>query len=63
MLTGEYDYSCSPDMSRETAAKINGAVFEVMRGLRHFPMSEDPERFMPYFFRALDHIQGIRFSS
>lgn len=57
MLTGEYDYSCSPDMSRETAAKIRGAVFEEMLGLGHFPMSEDPARFLPYFLRALEHIQ------
>lgn len=56
MLTGEYDYSCSPDMSRETATKIKGAVFEEMLGLGHFPMSEDPARFLPYFFRALEHI-------
>lgn len=26
MLTGEYDYSCTPDMSQETAEKIPGAV-------------------------------------
>lgn len=60
MLTGEYDYSCSPDMSRETAAKIKGAVMEEMEGLGHFPMSEDPERFLPYFFRALEHIRSAR---
>ena len=57
MLTGEYDYSCSPAMSRATAAKIKGAVFEEMRGLGHFPASEDPERFLPYFNKALDHVQ------
>lgn len=57
MLTGEYDYSCSPDMSRATAAKIKGAVFEEMHGLGHFPASEDPERFLPYFNKALEHVQ------
>ncbi|KAH0830855.1 hypothetical protein AYO21_11669 [Fonsecaea monophora] len=56
MLTGEYDYSCSPETSRRTADKIQGAVFEEMKGLGHFPFSEDPERFLPYFTRALDHI-------
>ncbi|KIY00215.1 uncharacterized protein Z520_03900 [Fonsecaea multimorphosa CBS 102226] len=56
MLTGEYDYSCSPDTSRATADKIKGAVFEEMKGLGHFPFSEDPERFLPYFVKALDHI-------
>ncbi|KAI3573500.1 Alpha/Beta hydrolase protein [Fusarium oxysporum f. sp. albedinis] len=57
MLTGEYDYSCTPDASRSTASNIRGAVFEEMRGLGHFPMSEDPGQFLPYFKRALKHIQ------
>ncbi|OQU96563.1 hypothetical protein CLAIMM_02628 [Cladophialophora immunda] len=60
MLTGEYDYSCSPETSRRTADKIQGAVFEEMKGLGHFPFSEDPERFLPYFLRALDHIQAVQ---
>ena len=56
MLTGEYDYSCTPAASRATAAKINGAVFEEMKGLGHFPMTEEPEVFLPYFLKALDFI-------
>ena len=32
MLTGEYDYSCTPEMSRQTAAKIPGAQFQMMKG-------------------------------
>jgi len=55
-LTGEYDYSCTPQTSRATAAKIQGALFEEMQGLGHFPMSEDPEKFLPYFNKALEHI-------
>ncbi|KIW96398.1 uncharacterized protein Z519_03467 [Cladophialophora bantiana CBS 173.52] len=57
MLTGEYDYSCSPETSRRTADKIKGAIFEEMKGLGHFPFSEDPEQFLPYFIKALDHIE------
>ncbi|KAK5232256.1 hypothetical protein LTR47_006785 [Exophiala xenobiotica] len=60
MLTGEYDYSCSVDASRATAEKIKGAVFEEMNGLGHFPFSEDPEKFLPYFKRALEHIRSVR---
>ncbi|ETI27679.1 hypothetical protein G647_00128 [Cladophialophora carrionii CBS 160.54] len=62
MLTGEYDYSCSVEMSRATAEKIHGGekgsqvVFEAMDGLGHFPFSEDPVRFLPYFKRALEYI-------
>jgi pimeloyl-ACP methyl ester carboxylesterase len=62
MLTGEYDYSCSVEMSRETAEMIRrgekggNVVFEEMKGLGHFPFSEDPLRFLPYFTRALTYI-------
>jgi pimeloyl-ACP methyl ester carboxylesterase len=62
MLTGEYDYSCSVEMSRSTAEKIQSGekgshvVFEAMDGLGHFPFSEDPVRFMPYFKKALQFI-------
>jgi pimeloyl-ACP methyl ester carboxylesterase len=53
MLTGEYDYSCTPEISRATAAKIPGAQFEVMRGMGHFPMAENPELFLTYLRPAL----------
>lgn len=60
MLTGEYDYSCSYEMSEKTAKQIPGAVCEKMQGLGHFPITEDPERFMPHMLKALDHIQKHR---
>ena len=53
MLTGEYDYSCTPEMSRLTAAKIHGAQFQEMKGLGHFPMTENPEAFLEYLRPAL----------
>ena len=58
MLTGEYDYSCTPEASRDTAAKIDGARLEIMRGLGHFPMSEDPVRFKSYLMPVLEDISG-----
>ena len=57
MLTGEYDYSCTPTISKATADQIPGAVFETMEGMGHFPATEDPKRFLPYLTKALDHIQ------
>jgi pimeloyl-ACP methyl ester carboxylesterase len=57
MLTGEYDYSCTVAASKATAEKIPGAIFEEMQGLGHFPMTEQPKIFLPYFLRALDFIQ------
>ncbi|MEM1164631.1 MAG: alpha/beta hydrolase, partial [Pseudomonadota bacterium] len=56
MLTGEYDHSCTPDASRETAARIAGAELTIMDGLGHFPMSEDPDRFKTYLMPVLDKI-------
>ncbi|KPI37118.1 uncharacterized protein AB675_3722 [Cyphellophora attinorum] len=58
MLTGEYDYSCTPAASRATAAKIPGAVFTEMKGMGHFPAAEDPSGFLPHLFRGLDFIQN-----
>ncbi|HUJ73544.1 MAG TPA: alpha/beta hydrolase, partial [bacterium] len=56
MLTGEYDYSCSPEDSRATAARIAGAELTIMQGLGHFPMTENPERFRTYLMPVLHSI-------
>lgn len=58
MLTGEYDYSCTPEISRATAAKIPGAEFQVMRGMGHFPMAENPQLFLEYLRPALEKLRG-----
>ena len=58
LLTGEYDFSCTPEDSRRTAAAIKGARFTVMKGLGHFPMSEDPAGFRGYLLPVLDEIRG-----
>lgn len=56
MMTGEYDYSCTPAMSEATAARIPGATFWPMPELGHFPMTENPELFAVHFARALKEI-------
>jgi len=58
MLTGEYDYSCTPEASRATAAKIPGAEFREMKGLGHFPMTENPEAFLDYLRPALERLRA-----
>jgi len=60
MLTGEYDYSCTTEASAETAAMIPGAEFEAMKGLGHFPLTENPKAVLPYLLRAIEGIQKKR---
>ena len=57
MLTGEYDYSTTPEMSKATADKIKGARFEKMEQLGHFPATENPAKFVPYLLKAVEGIQ------
>ena len=58
MLTGEYDHSCTPEASRDTAALIDGAELTIMEGMGHFPMSEHPELFASHLMPVLDQIRG-----
>lgn len=60
MLTGEFDYSCTAEDSERTAQQISGAKFQMMTGLGHFPLTEDPEQFLPYMHEALDHVIAHR---
>jgi pimeloyl-ACP methyl ester carboxylesterase len=60
MLTGEYDWSNTPEMSRITAAKIPGAKFSAMSSLGHFPATENPHRFVGYLLEAMAYIVQTR---
>ncbi|MGC2940171.1 MULTISPECIES: alpha/beta fold hydrolase [unclassified Brevibacterium] len=60
MMTGEYDYSCTPEMSEATAASIKGAEFWVMPELGHFPVYENPVAFSPHLSKALALIERKR---
>lgn len=53
MLTGEYDYSCTTEMSAATAAKIPGSRFQAMPGMGHFPFAENPRLFADYLLPIL----------
>jgi pimeloyl-ACP methyl ester carboxylesterase len=57
LLTGEYDFSCSPEDTLRTAAGIAGAEVTIMDHLGHFPMSENPAQFRRYIAPVLEHIQ------
>ena len=56
LMTGEYDYSCTPELTNETAARIPGAEAIIMDGIGHFPMSENPDRFSVFLLPVLDRI-------
>jgi hypothetical protein len=47
-LTGEYDWSNTPEMSQKTADKIKGGMMKAMKGLGHFPATENPRVFVDY---------------
>ena len=57
MLTGEYDYSCTVEMSAATAAKIPGVKFQEMKGIGHFPFAENPAGFAAYLLPILRDLQ------
>ncbi len=58
LLSGEYDPSATPEMGREVAELANAAHFEVMEGMGHFPMSENPQLFRRYLLPVLDKIRA-----
>ena len=57
LLTGEYDYSCTSEGTLDVARRT-GAEAKIMQGLGHFPMSEDPGRFISYLLPVLERIRG-----
>lgn len=56
LLTGEYDYSCTPEDTALLGRSIQGAQWQIMKGMGHFPMSEDPEGFARYLLPVLDQL-------
>jgi pimeloyl-ACP methyl ester carboxylesterase len=59
LLTGEYDYSASPRDTEAVAARVKGAKPTVMRGLGHFPMSENPQAFLEYLRPVLLEVEAL----
>jgi pimeloyl-ACP methyl ester carboxylesterase len=63
MLTGDYDYLTTPEDGQRTAEQIKGGEFIEMKGIGHFPMSENYPLFKEYLQQALQRIEsrvGIR---
>jgi pimeloyl-ACP methyl ester carboxylesterase len=58
LLTGEYDLSATPALTAELAREVGATSFEVMKGLGHFPMSENPAQFLEYLRPVLGKIHA-----
>ena len=57
LLSGEYDYSATPEMTKEVAESIAGARFVLMKGIGHFPMIENYPVFRPYLLAELEYMK------
>jgi pimeloyl-ACP methyl ester carboxylesterase len=58
LLTGEYDWSASPEITQEILRGNPAAKFQYMKDLGHFPMSENPPLFLKYLRPVLEEIRA-----
>jgi pimeloyl-ACP methyl ester carboxylesterase len=56
LMTGVYDFACTPEMTEQTGQKIRGSETIIMDGIGHFPMSENPATFKRYLMPVLTKI-------
>jgi pimeloyl-ACP methyl ester carboxylesterase len=56
LLTGEYDYACTPEETAATGAAIPGARNITMQGIGHFPMTENYPLFRTYLLPILGEL-------
>lgn len=57
-IAGSEDGATPPDLVRETAELVKGSRFELMRGVGHLPMVEDPNEYAEIlggFLREIGH--------
>ena len=59
IFSGEYDYSGTIEKGREAHAAISGSTFCEMKGMGHFPMSENPKAFIEYLLPVLETIKAM----
>ncbi|MCF1504826.1 alpha/beta hydrolase [Afifella sp. H1R] len=58
LLTGSYDYSCTPAMTEKVAAAIPGCRYTEMEGMGHFPMIENYALFRQYLLPELEVMEA-----
>jgi pimeloyl-ACP methyl ester carboxylesterase len=58
LMTGVYDFACTPEMTAETGKKIKGSETIIMEDIGHFPTSENPEVFKRYLMPVLEKVRA-----
>ena len=58
ILSGEYDCSGTSELGQAAQQAIKGSTWVEMKGVGHFPMSENPAAFREYLIPILDKIAG-----
>ena len=56
IMNGEYDFSGTWEKGQAAHEAIKGSTWTKMEGMGHFPMSEDPDRFVDYLRPILEQI-------
>jgi len=59
ILSGEYDWSGTSELGRLAHKAIAGSTWAEMKGVGHFPMSENPEAFIGYLLPILERIEAL----
>ncbi|MEQ8860850.1 MAG: alpha/beta hydrolase [Pseudomonadales bacterium] len=60
ILSGEYDWSGKSELGREAHEAIAGSTWTEMKGVGHFPMSENPDAFVGHLLPVLEQIAAQR---
>lgn len=58
ILSGEYDCSGTMELGKQAHKAIEGSTWTGMDDVGHFPMSENPEKFLEYLMPVLEKIKG-----
>jgi pimeloyl-ACP methyl ester carboxylesterase len=58
ILSGEYDWSGSMEKGKEAHESIAGSTWNGMEGVGHFPMTENPKKFLEYLLPVLENLRA-----
>jgi pimeloyl-ACP methyl ester carboxylesterase len=59
LLTGEYDWSCTPADTIAAGEKIKGAKVTIMKEIGHFPMNENWPLFLKYCKPVFEEVRRL----